>query len=134
MRKALVILFCVAAIAVPVANAAERVRAITVTKSVTSPLVDVSRWGQLQVKLEVKVTTKTVSGKRKKTWKVTAVDYPVYPNHTDRSAFISRQSLPLLRQELMQLSGNSIQLVSGATDTSYAFVDAVRAALTKAGA
>jgi uncharacterized protein with FMN-binding domain len=134
MRKALVVLFCAAALAVPVANAAQRVRAITVTKSVTSPLVDVSRWGQLQVALKVQVTTKTVKGKKTKAWKVTDVRYPVYPNHTDRSAFISQQALPLLRSELIQLTGTSIQLISGATDTSYAFVDAVSAALKKAGA
>ena len=54
-------------------------------------------------------------------------------SHTDRSVYISRQALPLLRQELLQLKGSSIQLVSGATDTSYAFVEAVRGALTKAG-
>ena len=42
---------------------------------------------------------------------------------------------PLSRADLVnsQLKGSSIQLVSGATDTSYAFVDALRGALTKAG-
>jgi uncharacterized protein with FMN-binding domain len=97
-------------------------------------MVDVSRWGQLQLSIKVKVTTTTVGTKKTKSFKVTDVTYPVYPNHTDRSAYISQQALPLLRQEVLQLKGNSISLVSGATDTSYAFVDALRGALTKAGA
>jgi uncharacterized protein with FMN-binding domain len=81
----------------------------------------------------VNVTTTTVGKKKTKSFKITDVSYPVYPNHTDRSAYISQQALPLLRQELLQLKGSSIQLVSGATDTSYAFVDAIRGALSKAG-
>lgn len=134
MRKTLVLLFCVASLAVPVANAAARIRAATVTKTVTSPVVDVSRWGQLEVMIKVQLTTKTVKGKKTKSWHVTDVKFPLYPQHTDRSAFISQQALPLLRTELIQLTGTSIQLISGATDTSYAFVDAVSAALKKAGA
>jgi uncharacterized protein with FMN-binding domain len=34
---------------------------------------------------------------------------------------------------VLQLKGTSIQVVSGATDTSCAFVEALRSALTKAG-
>jgi uncharacterized protein with FMN-binding domain len=64
---------------------------------------------------------------------VTQLSFPVYPSHTDRSSYISQQALPLLRQEVLQLKGTSIQVVSGATDTSCAFVEALRSALTKAG-
>jgi uncharacterized protein with FMN-binding domain len=64
---------------------------------------------------------------------VTQVSFPVYPSHTDRSSYISQQALPLLRQEALELKRTSIQLVSGATDTSYAFVEALRGALAKAG-
>ena len=141
MRKTLAVIACASALTVPAGNAwaathaktAQKKRVVTVSKAVISPVVDVSRWGQLQLSVKVNVTTTTVGSKKTKTFKVTDLAYPTYPQHTDRSAFISSQALPLLRQEVLQLKGSSIQLISGATDTSYAFVDALRGALTKAG-
>jgi uncharacterized protein with FMN-binding domain len=111
----------------------EKKKVVTVSRSVTGPLVDVSRWGQLQLTVKVKLTTTTVGTKKTKSFKITDVAYPTYPQHTDRSAYISSQALPMLRQEILQLKGSTIQLVSGATDTSYAFVQALRGALSKAG-
>ncbi|HEY3921023.1 MAG TPA: hypothetical protein VGL76_02815 [Gaiellaceae bacterium] len=136
MRQAAVISMCFLALALPVANAfaTAKKRVVTVTRSATSPMVDVDRWGQLQLKVTVKVTTTTVGSKTSKSFKVTSLAWPVFPEHTDRSAYISSQALPLLRQEILKLSGNQIQLVSGATDTSYGFVQALKGALTKAGA
>jgi len=138
MRKTLAASVCVIALAVPAgdvlaATQAQKKKVVTVSRATTGPLVDVDRWGQLQLSIKVEVTTTTVGKKKTKSFKVTDVTYPVYPNHTDRSAYISQQALPLLRQEVLQLKGSSIQLVSGATDTSYAFVDALRGALAKAG-
>jgi uncharacterized protein with FMN-binding domain len=141
MRKTLAVFACASALTVPAGNVwaatqaktAQKNRVVTVSRSVTSPLVDVDRWGQLQLAVKVNLTTTTVAGKKTKTWTVTQVTFPVYPSHTDRSSSISQQALPLLRQEVLQLKGSSIQLVSGATDTSYAFVQALRGALTKAG-
>jgi len=141
MRKTLAAIACASALTVPAGNvwaathakAAQKKRVVTVAKAVMSPVVDVNRWGQLQLSLKVNVITTTVGTKKTKSFKITDVGYPVYPQHTDRSAYISQQALPLLRQEILQLKGSSIQLVSGATDTSYAFVDALRGALTKAG-
>jgi uncharacterized protein with FMN-binding domain len=141
MRKTLTVLACAAALTVPVADvwaatnagSAQKKR-VTVTKSVTSPAVNVDRWGQLEVAIKVKLTTTTVGTKKSKSFKITDVSFPVSPNHTDRSAYISRQALPILRQEVLQLKGSSIQLVSGATDTSYAFVNALRGALSRVGA
>ena len=62
-----------------------------------------------------------------------SVTVPEYPNHTDRSVFINQQALPLLVHEVLQaqLTPN-IQLVSGATDTSYAFVQSLQAAIVAA--
>jgi uncharacterized protein with FMN-binding domain len=142
MRKLLATVACTSALTVPAGNvwAATHVRTtqkkkvVTVSRSVTGPLVDVSRWGQLQVSIKVRLTTTTVGTKKTKSFKITDIKYPVYPNHTDRSAYISSQALPLLRQEVLQIKGSTINLVSGATDTSYAFVDALRGALSKAGA
>ena len=142
MRTTLAAIVCVIALAVPAGNVwaaaqaktTQKKKVVTVARSATGPMVDVSRWGQLQLSIKVKVTTTSVGTKKTKSFKVTHITFPVYPNHTDRSAYISQQALPLLRQEVLQLKGNSISLVSGATDTSYAFVDALRGALTKAGA
>jgi uncharacterized protein with FMN-binding domain len=141
MRKTLAAIACASALAVPAGNVwaatqaktAQKKKVVTASRSVTGPLVDVDRWGQLQVAIKVKVTTTTVAGKTTKSFKITSVSFPVYPSHTDRSVYISEQALPILRQEVLQLKGSSIQLVSGATDTSYAFVEALRGALTKAG-
>jgi uncharacterized protein with FMN-binding domain len=142
MRKTLAAIACASALTVPTGNVwaatqartTQKQRVVTVTRSVTSPVVDVARWGQLELSIKVNVTTTTIGTKKTKSFKITQVTYPVYPNHTDRSSYISEQALPLLRQEVLQLKGSSIQLVSGATDTSYAFVEALRGALTKAGA
>ena len=142
MRKTLAAIACASALTVPAGNVwaatqaktTQKKRVVTVTRSITSPLVDVDRWGQLELSIKVNVTTTTIGTKKTKSFKITQVTYPLYPNHTDRSSYISEQALPLLRQEVLQLKGSSIQLVSGATDTSYAFVEALRSALTKAGA
>lgn len=141
MRKTFAVIVCVPALAVPAGNVwaaaqaktAQKKKVVTVARSATGPVVDVDRWGQLQLSIKVKVTTTTVGTKKSKSFKITDVAFPTYPDHTDRSVYISRQALPLLRQEVLQLKGSSIQLVSGATDTSYAFVDALRGALAKAG-
>ena len=142
MRKTLAAIACASALTVQAGNVwaatqaktMQKKRVVTVTRSITSPLVDVDRWGQLELSIKVNVTTTTIGTKKTKSFKITQVTYPVYPNHTDRSSYISEQALPLLRQEVLQLKRSSIQLVSGATDTSYAFVEALRRALTKAGA
>jgi uncharacterized protein with FMN-binding domain len=142
MRKTVAAIACASALTVPAGNAwaaaqtetAQKKRVVTVSRAVTGPAVNVDRCGQLQLSIKVKLTTTTVGTKKTKSFKITEVTYPVYPSHTDRSDYISQQALPLLRQEVLQLKGSSIQLVSGATDTSYAFVEALRGALAKAGA
>jgi uncharacterized protein with FMN-binding domain len=140
MRKTLTALACASALTVPAGNVwaathtkTQKKKVVTVSKAVTSPVVDVNRWGQLQLSVKVNVITTTLGTKKTKTFKITELAYPTYPQHTNRSAYISSQALPLLRQEVLQLKRTSIQLVSGATDTSYAFVDALRGALSKAG-
>ena len=139
MKKTFAAVACASALTVPAgdvwaATTAQKKKVVTVSRAVTGPLVNVDRWGQLQLSIKVNLTTTTVGTKKTKSFKITEVTYPVYPSHTDRSAYISQQALPLIRQEVLQLKGSSIQLVSGATDASYAFVEALRGALTKAGA
>src|SRR3954467_577177 len=118
----MLLLLCVCALMLPVADAmaAARTRVSVVTKAVTSPVVEVDRWGELQVALRVRVTTTTVGSKKTKTWKVTSVRFPLYPNHSDKSAYISEQALLILEQELLAIKGTQLRIVSGATDTTYA--------------
>ena len=65
---------------------------------------------------------------------IVAVSVPVYPNHTDRSIFINQQALPYLKQEVLQAQSANVQLISGATDTSMAFVQSLQAAILQAKA
>jgi uncharacterized protein with FMN-binding domain len=65
---------------------------------------------------------------------MTAVNVPVYPNHTDRSVFINQQALPMLVREALQAQSTRINLVSGATDTSYGFAQSLQAAILAAKA
>jgi hypothetical protein len=57
-----------------------------------------------------------------------------YTYHTSRSQFIMSQALPLLRQEFLAAQSAKIQLVSGATLTSEAFIGSLQSALLKAHA
>jgi uncharacterized protein with FMN-binding domain len=55
-----------------------------------------------------------------------------YSYHTSRSQFIMSQALPLLRQEFLTAQSANIQMVSGATYTSEAFLQSLQSALLKA--
>ena len=134
MRKAVTAVVTAVAMGIPVANAAAAAKkVITVTKSVTGPQAQASRWGYIQVTLVVRKTTTFVGTKKTVARKITAVKVPVYPDHTDRSVYINGQALPWLKQETLaaQFKGN-VQLISGATDTSYAFQQSLQAALLTA--
>ena len=135
MKKQITAALASLTVAVPVAGAAAatRTKVTTITKTVRGTAAEADRWGPLQVTLVVRKTTTTTGTKKKVTRKITAVKVPVYPNHTDRSVFINQQALPMLVQEELtaQFSGN-IQMISGATDTSYAFAQSLQAALLAA--
>jgi len=135
MKKKLVAAVAAVAIALPVANAAAAVKKkiVTVTKKVAGPQAVADRWGYVEVTLTVKKTTTTAGKHKTVTRKITSVDVPVYPNHTDRSIFINDQALPWLKQEVLQAQFNpNIDMVGGATATSYAFAQSLQAALLAA--
>jgi uncharacterized protein with FMN-binding domain len=54
------------------------------------------------------------------------------PDHTARSVMINKQAIPILRSEALQTQSADIQLVSGATDVSRAFVESLQSAIMKA--
>jgi uncharacterized protein with FMN-binding domain len=136
MRRTITTLFVAAVLSVPLLNAAAAATAATrkvvVTKSFSGSTASVDRWGELQVRITVRKTTTITGSKKKVTRRITAVSVPVYPNHTDRSVFINRQAIPILRSETLRGQSANIDLVSGATDTSDAFVQSLQSAILKA--
>jgi len=134
MKKAITAMLGTIAIALPVAPAlAAAKKTIVSIKKVTGPQAVADRWGYVAVTLVVKKTTTIVGTHKKVTRKITNVTVPVYPNHTDRSVFINQQALPWLTQEVLQAQFNpNINMISGATATSYAFEQSLQAALLAA--
>ena len=55
------------------------------------------------------------------------------PSDRPRSAEISRQAEPYLRQETLQAQSANIDVVSGATFTSYSYAQSLQSALDQAG-
>lgn len=142
MHKAVPAAASAAALVLPwasVATAATKVprvkkKVLVVTKTVSGAPGQAQQWGEVQVTLVVRKTT-TILGKRRSiARKITKVQVPVFPNHTDRSIFINQQAIPLLTQEVLQagISIANLQLVSGATATSYAFANSLQDALLQA--
>ena len=145
MHKTITAAVAAVAITVPAANAlaaATRTTAtkltpkkkiVTLKKTVTGPQAEADRWGPLQVTLIIKKTTTTIGTKKTISRKITAVNVPISPNHTDRSVFINQQALPLLIQEALtaQFTG-SINMISGASNSSNAFIQSLQSALAAA--
>jgi uncharacterized protein with FMN-binding domain len=55
-----------------------------------------------------------------------------YPSDRRTSIFINRQALPMLREEVIQAQSANVDIISGATLTSEAFIRSLDAALSKA--
>jgi uncharacterized protein with FMN-binding domain len=136
MRKIITTVLTVATLALPIVDASAATKAakkkIVVTKKFAGSVASVDRWGDLQVTIVVRKTTTMVNGKKKVTRKLTGLSVPTYPNHTDRSVYINQNALPILKSEALQRQSANINLVSGATDTSYAFAQSLQAAILKA--
>jgi uncharacterized protein with FMN-binding domain len=141
MRRALAATLGAATIALPTANAVAAVerstatvaapKKIVVTKKVTGPSVDADRWGTVQINVTVRKTTTIVKGVKKVTRKVTDIG-GTFSYHTDRSLYIMQQSLPQLRQQALQSLSANVNIVSGATYTSQAFIGSLQQALAMA--
>ena len=137
-RKAALSLVGLSAIAAPAGNAWAAAHATAPAKTVTTTrkfpgsVEQASRWGDTQVVITVKKTVTTVGSKKTTAIKILKVDVPVYPQHTDRSIYINQQAIPYLTQEAVQLQSANIQLISGATDLSYAFAYSLQSAILQA--
>lgn len=77
-------------------------------------------YGNIQVKAII------VSGK------ITDVQFLQYPNDQPNSIDINQQAMPFLRQEAIKAQSAHVNGVTGATDTSQAFVQSLSSALSKA--
>jgi len=137
MRKSIIIiLLTVAALALPIVDATAATRAATkkivVSKRFTGSLASVQQWGSLQVTIVVRKTTTITGTKKKVTRRLTAVSVPTYPNHTNRSVYINRTALPILKAEALRAQSANVNMVSGATDSSDAFAQSLQSAILKA--
>lgn len=138
MQKPLIALSTAAALASPVGNALATVtpkkKVVTKTVTVNGTEGQADRWGYVKVTLVVKKTTTTVGKKKTVKRRITSVKVPEYPNHTDRSVYINQQALPMLVQEELsaQFDLGKVDVISGATATSYGFGNSLQAALLAA--
>lgn len=64
--------------------------------------------------------------------KMTNVDFLQYPNDHHESVQINQRAMPVLAQEAIQSQTAQVDGVSGATDTSLAFIASMNAALNQA--
>ena len=136
MRKSIIVLLTVLALALPIVDATAATKAkakkIVVTKRFAGSVASVSRWGSLQVTIVVRKTTTITGTKKKVTRRMTAVTVPTYPNHTDRSVFINQNAVPILKAEALRAQSANINMVSGATDSSNGFEQSLQSAIVKA--
>jgi uncharacterized protein with FMN-binding domain len=132
MRKAVTTVLSAATIALPTANAwAATSKPVVVIRKFTGTAAPADRWGYVQVTITVRKTTTVVRGKKKVTRRMIALNATA-PDHTARSVMINEQAIPILRSEALQAQSANIQLVSGATDVSQAFVESLQSAIMKA--
>jgi uncharacterized protein with FMN-binding domain len=64
--------------------------------------------------------------------KLVAVDFLQYPSDRRTSQYINDQAMPLLKQEAISAQSTSVSGVSGASDTSQAFIQSLGDALAQA--
>jgi uncharacterized protein with FMN-binding domain len=140
MRKTITALVCTVLLALVALDGAALARATTtvktktvkrITKTVSGTEAQAGQWGTVTITLKVQKTTTTSGTKKTVTRKILDLGGS-YSYHTARSQFIMSQSLPQLRQEFLQVKTLSgVQMISGATYTSQAFLDSLQSALLK---
>lgn len=87
--------------------------------SYTGIVVD-AFYGNVQVKA-------TISGGR-----ITDITFLDYPHDRRTSQEINSQAMPILKSEAIQIQTANVDIVSGATATSQAFVESLQSALNQA--
>lgn len=64
--------------------------------------------------------------------KLTDVQFLQYPNDRNRSIEINSMAMPYLKQEAIVAQSANVDIVTGATDTTKAFIESLSSALGKA--
>lgn len=64
--------------------------------------------------------------------KLSDVRFLQYPSDTSHSTYVSQVALPMLKQEAIQSQNASVDIISGATQTSGAFQESLQSALSQA--
>lgn len=82
--------------------------------------IDDAVWGNVQVKVVIQ------------NGKITSVQFVQYPNDRSRSIEINQYADPILIQEAIQAQSANVDIVTGATDTSDAFIQSLTDALAQA--
>ena len=89
--------------------------------SYTGSVAD-AHWGNIQVKAVIQ------------NGKITDVQFLQYPNERNRSVMINNYADPQLTSEAIQAQSANVDIVTGATDTSEAFIQSLSDALSQAKA
>lgn len=82
--------------------------------------VEDAYYGYVQVQV-------TISGGR-----ISGVTFLQHPNDNETSRYINSQAMPYLQQEAVQAQNAQVNTITGATDTSLAFIQSLTAALSHA--
>jgi uncharacterized protein with FMN-binding domain len=133
MHRSIPALLGATAIVVPNAEAlaatAQTAKTTVVTHKYTGPSVQM-RHSDVQVTISVRITTKTVGSKKKVTRKM----YNLSTSYTGdgRSQIINEQAIPYLKSEALKAQSARIHSISGATETSDAFIQSLQSALHSA--
>jgi uncharacterized protein with FMN-binding domain len=64
--------------------------------------------------------------------KITDVEFLQFPNDSPNSQSINAEAVPALKQEALQSQSASVNIVTGATQTSEAFIQSLSSALNQA--
>jgi uncharacterized protein with FMN-binding domain len=105
----------------PTATATTATNSLYKDGSYTGKVAD-AQWGDVQVKAIIK------SGK------ITDVQFLQYPNNDRRSQQINQYATPRLTQEAIQVQSAQVDIITGATLTSRAFIESLSDALSQAKA
>jgi uncharacterized protein with FMN-binding domain len=89
--------------------------------SYTGSVAD-AQWGNVQVKAVIQ------------NGKITDVQFLQYPNDRSRSVYINSIADPELTSEAIQAQSANVDIITGATDTSMAFIQSLSDALAQAKA
>jgi len=117
-------------VALAASNAPTTTTTTTTPSSASSQYKDGSYTGSIEDAYYGNVqVSATISG-----GKITDVKFLKYPDTHNTSVIINQQAAPYLNQEAVKAQNSKVQIISGATFTSQAFIQSLATALSQAKA